>query len=250
MSPALQVNGLTVGYGQRTVLHEISFVVAPGVTFLVGENGAGKTTLFKVVLGAVRPMAGSMAWERGNVTGAAKEDFLRGVGYLPQDFRAPTHLRVGDFLCYVGWLRLLPKAQIEGAAREALDAVGLGSRWGDRLGSLSGGMMRRVGVAQALIHKPFILLLDEPTVGLDPTARVEFRSLLTELGRSTSVLCSTHLLEDVSMVGGRMIALHRGRVAFDGATDELTRLADEARRPGMSSLETAFLSLVEDGSVA
>ena len=247
MTDSLTLTHVTVGYGSRIVLDDVSFSVRPGNTFLVGENGAGKTTLLKVILGALRPMSGEVAVQGAPVTGAARDRLLQGIGYLPQDFAVPEHLRVAEFLRYMAWLRMIPKRDIDAAARGALDAVALSEQWDSRLGTLSGGMLRRVGVAQAILHRPGVLLLDEPTVGLDPAARVEFRRLVAELGRTTAVVCSTHLLEDAAMVGGTLIALHGRGIAFEGATDELLNRSTGRAPAGMSPLESAFLELVHGG---
>lgn len=249
MTRVLRLEQVTAGYGKRTVLRHVSFSLRPGVTFLVGENGAGKSTLLRVLLGEVAPISGVVSFDGVNVVGATRDRLLRTVGYLPQAFTVPRHLRVGDFLRHVGWLRMLPRSRLEPAAREALATVGLADHWQDRLGSLSGGMVRRVGVAQAILHQPGILLLDEPTVGLDPSTRVEFRRLVSDLAASVAVLCSTHLLEDAASVGGSMIALSGGRVAFDGSTAALQDGVGPPS-PGLSALESAFLRLINGGERA
>lgn len=236
------------GYRGRTVLDDVSVELTTGLTFLVGENGAGKTTLFRVLLGLLPPAqgvvtVGGVRFSRDRRTPPAVS---LGVGYLPQQFLAPGHMRLGDFLMYVAWLRCVPRDALQVRARRVLADVGLEEHWSARIGSLSGGMFRRAGVAQALVHEPSILLLDEPTVGLDPTARAEFRGLISALARDEiAVVCSTHLLEDAAVTGGAMIALQQGRVVYSGTTEDLLAEASDAPAPGMTALETAFTRLME-----
>ena len=219
--------------------------MSSGLTFVIGENGAGKTTLIRALLGLVKPMSGSV-WVAGrDQSGPSRGGALRTVGYLPQAFRTPEHVTLGTFLRYMAWLRMVPRAETTSRARAAAAKVGLESQWDARLGSLSGGMLRRAGVAQALVHDPSVVLLDEPTAGLDPTSRIEFRRLVAELASDTAVLLSTHLLEDATVMGGTLVALRDGTVVFTGPTSTLLeRARRDAPRAGMTALESAFVSLL------
>lgn len=237
---------VAVRYGSRQVLDGVDVELRPGVTFLVGQNGVGKTSLLRVLLGSLQPFAGhaevgGVAMSRSN-----RSDLVARIGFLPQSFTAPGHMRVLDFLRYFGWLRGVPRAELGSAAHDALALVGLTERAYDRIGALSGGMLRRVGVAQALVHHPEVVLLDEPTVGLDPTARVAFRQLVERLAVERTVMSSTHLLEDVAITGGTIVALHEGRVAFQGPTSALVERSLAPTPAGMSPLEHAFVCLVSD----
>lgn len=240
---------VTAGYQGRAVLHSLDLAVPAGLTFLVGDNGAGKTTLFRVLLGLVRPTSGTVriAGTTLRRSSRSRRDLAKYVGYLPQDFRVPPHMRVGDFVMYMAWLRGIARADLEDRARDAVSRVDMESHWPHRLGTLSGGMLRRVGVAQAIVAQPILVLLDEPTVGLDPAARVQLRSLVADLASAgeRSVICSTHLLEDAARTGGRLVALHQGHAVFSGPTKDLLDSAEGAVRPGASSLESAFMRLVE-----
>ncbi|MGC5033811.1 ATP-binding cassette domain-containing protein [Micromonospora sp. DT229] len=205
-----------------------------GLTFLVGVNGAGKTTLFRLLLGDLKPHHGQVL-----VPASAGRGRL---GYLPQAFGFPPRLTVAEFVAHFAWLQGVPRRQRPARVREALERVNLADRAGDRMGTLSGGMLRRAGIAQALVHRPELLLLDEPTVGLDPKQRVDLRGLFTDLAAQTTVVVSTHLLEDVAAVGGHAVLLDEGEVRFAGSVADLTEIGDRAEGQG-SPLDRAFLTL-------
>jgi ABC-2 type transport system ATP-binding protein len=229
---SVQVRGLGFSYRTTTVFDAVDLDLTRGTNFVVGVNGAGKTTLFRLILGDLRPARGAIEVIRRG------DD--RGIGYLPQTFGFPPRLTVAEFLTHVAWLHRVPRARRSTSVADALARVGLVDRADDRMGTLSGGMLRRAGIAQALVHQPSLVLLDEPTVGLDPRQRVELRELLGSLARDTTMVISTHLLEDVSVVGGHVVVLHDGRVRFTGTTAEMAARAGAG--PG-SDLDRAFLTL-------
>jgi ABC-2 type transport system ATP-binding protein len=237
---ALLIEAREVGYSYEThrVLNDVSFALDRGLHFLLGVNGAGKTTLIRILLGALRPRTGQIVLvgqpNRNSNNGGQPLDV---IGYLPQRFGAPTHMRVEQFVAYVAWLRGMPRKQIRDSVARALTSVDMQEHARTRLGELSGGMLRRVGVAQAVVHNPGILLLDEPTDGLDPRQRVRIRELLASLSDHMCVLVSTHLLEDIRQTAGNVLILDGGRIVFQG-TD-----ADLQGQTGQSSLEAAFLRL-------
>lgn len=237
MTGSLVLNGLVKSYRDFT-LGPVSTTVKPGVTALLGANGAGKSTLLRLLVGILPPDRGELTWSAASTAGH--------VGYLPQDFRVPKNVRVDDYLRFVAWCR-------SGRGRQwgaedvvgSLHAVGLEGRARDRLGSLSGGMVRRVGIAQALIGRPPVLVLDEPTVGLDPVQRRELRSLMAQLGRTAQVIVSTHLSEDVAAVAANVIVLDDGRLAFDGSVDSLVNRGGGSERTG-DGVERGFLAVVSE----
>lgn len=244
---AISLANVTAGYRRHQVLVDLDLEIQSGLTFVVGENGAGKTTLFRILLGLVQPTSGTVHLVGKELLRTSRPVVSRQIGYMPQSFRTPSHLRLCDFLAYMAALKLVPRREVAARAKTAAHRVGLEDHWRTPLGSLSGGMMRRAGIAQALVSDPTVILLDEPTVGLDPSSRVEFRQLVAELASSTTIVISTHLLEDATVLGGTLVALRRGRIAYTGSTEALI---DRAGRQGSASggteLESAFLSLISD----
>ena len=213
----------------------ISLELGAGVTCLVGANGAGKSTLFRLLTGEQRPSVGRVALGEG-----------ARVGFLPQAPALPGHATVEEFLVHVAWLQGISKrARGESVAR-ALAMVDLADKRATRISSLSGGMQRRLGIAQAVVHDPQVVVLDEPTVGLDPLQRVAVREVLAELGHERVVIVSTHLVEDVRALAARVLVMTSGRIAFDGTVSGLEDQADEDA-PGDSDLERGLAALM--GSV-
>ncbi len=250
-SAHVELADVSFSYGRQPVLVDVSVRIDAGVTFLVGRNGAGKTTLFKLLMGALLPSRGSLSIDGRAVTRKSRSDVLRRIGYLPQDFDYPRQMRLNDFVGYLAWLRGMRSAGIGAAVASALEAVGL-SEVADRpLGTLSGGMVRRAGIAQAIVHGPALLLLDEPASGLDPGHRVELRRLIRELGATIPVICSTHILEDAALLDCELIAVADGQILYQGPTVQLLKPAAGAggELPGpqagsdLSPMEAAFLRL-------
>lgn len=232
MTPLIQARNVAYSYGTHEVLRDVSFKLDPGLHFLLGVNGAGKTTLFRIILGALKAAQGSIAMSGDAAT---TNGVLDRVGYLPQRFGTPGHLRVGDFVAYVAWLRGMRGAQLKSAATDALALVDMRDHTDSRLAQLSGGMLRRVGIAQAIVHRPAVLLLDEPTDGLDPKQRVNVRELLSSLSQHMCLLVSTHLLEDIRETRGEVLILDDGVIAFQGDSEGLMAST------GKQTVEAAFL---------
>ena len=233
------VEDLTVRLGRRTVLDGVDLALGPGVHGLLGPNGAGKTTLMRVLATALPPSSGRVRLlprdpdrpERGELRWVRRR-----LGYLPQSFGFYPRFTAREFVEYLAWLKEVPAERVPLAVDTALRRVGLGERADDRLKHLSGGMVRRVGIAQAIVNDPAVVLLDEPTAGLDPEQRVQFRTLLRELGTEACVLISTHLVEDVASACSRVLLLEDGRVVFTGTPEDL---AAEGRAPGPDGADTS-----------
>jgi ABC-type multidrug transport system ATPase subunit len=233
--------GLGRRYGSRWVFDSLTFSIAGGVVGLLGPNGAGKTTLLETVVTLRRPDAGSIRiLGRNSIDASDRREIRRRIGYLPQSFGYPPQFTAQEFVEYVGWTKGLGGSDLERRARRVLAEVGLAERAGETLRRLSGGMLRRVGIASALVNDPELLVLDEPTAGLDPEQRIAFRSLLRRLGESATVLLSTHLVEDVATTCTDLIVLGAGTIAYQGPPEELAAAGGDG--PGDSPLERGYSS--------
>lgn len=222
-------------HGRDFTLGPVSLAISSGVTCLVGANGAGKSTMFRLAAGVDRPTAGSIELVANN--GRAS------LGYLPQDPVLPRAATCEQFLYYVAWLYRVPSSLRDQAVKDALSSTGLLDKQTTRIGTLSGGMVRRLGIAQALVHEPGLVLLDEPTAGLDPRQRIALRETISGISHGRIVLMATHLVEDVRAVAQRVIVLDCGQVVFDGDVPSLAQNA-APDAPGDTDLERAIASLL------
>lgn len=240
----ISVAGLRVSYGKRVVLDELAIELGVGVHGLLGPNGAGKTTLMRVLATVLRPDRGEV-----RLLGHRTDDRVglrqarRRLGYLPQAFGFYPRFTVREFVEYFAWLREMPAARIPLAVDRAIERVGLLDRADDLMKHLSGGMLRRAGIAQAIVNDPRVLLLDEPTAGLDPEQRVEFRTLLRELGLDAVVLVSTHLVEDVAAACARVSLVDDGRLVFAGRPEELIAAGGDGDS-GDSPIERGYTAVL------
>jgi ABC-2 type transport system ATP-binding protein len=220
---SIRAHGLQVRAGRHMAVDGLDLDIGVGVHGLLGPNGAGKTTLMRALSTVVRPAGGQLEL-LGQQVHNPKAD-LRGVrrqlGYLPQQFGFYPRFTVREFVEYMAWLKEMPRDEIPGAAQRAVERVGLADKADKRMKTLSGGMLRRAGIAQAIVNDPAILLLDEPTVGLDPEQRLGFRDLLRELGTDGCVLVSTHLVEDVAVACTDVVLLNEGRLVWQGTPPQL-----------------------------
>jgi ABC-type multidrug transport system ATPase subunit len=217
----LSIEGVGKRYrGGLWALRGVSLRLEPGIVGLLGPNGAGKSTLMRILATVTRPTEGRVVWDGADL--AAEPDRLRRVlGYLPQDFGVYPNLSAAEFLRYLAAAKGLPAGAAARRIDELLAAVHLAEARGRKLGGFSGGMRQRVGIAQALLNDPSLLIVDEPTVGLDPEERVGFRHLLSELGGERVVILSTHIVSDVEAVADRIVVMEGGRVVADGLPEEL-----------------------------
>ncbi|WP_205647286.1 ATP-binding cassette domain-containing protein [Actinobaculum sp. 313] len=217
------MHGLCQGYGKREVLHDLCFdVPGNGTTGLLGPNGAGKTTLLRTLVTLLKPRAGEL--RSGGVaidSRAAIREFRRKLGYLPQGFSYDEAFSALDFVSYALWMREYPSARIADEARNALARVDLADRASSRMRELSGGMRQRVGIAAAIAGEPSLIVLDEPTAGLDPGQRFELRAVLSDVAARSTIILSTHLIEDLAAIADHLIVLNEGRISYEGTAEML-----------------------------
>ncbi|MCR6487243.1 ABC transporter ATP-binding protein [Amycolatopsis sp. OK19-0408] len=236
----IQAEGLKVRAGRRKMAVDgLDLSLGKGVHGLLGPNGAGKTTLIRALATVLRPASGTLTL----LGGAGQRALRRRIGYLPQNFGYYKRFTVREFVEYMAWLKEMAKADIPGAVQRAVERVGLADRADDRMKTLSGGMVRRVGIAQAIVNDPDILLLDEPTAGLDPAQRVRFRELVQELGHDSCVLISTHLVEDVATACTDVVLFAEGKLVFQGSPDALAA-AGTPEHVGDSPIERGYSALL------
>ncbi|PAZ13203.1 ABC transporter ATP-binding protein [Streptomyces sp. SA15] len=227
MTPTVSASGLSLRYGGTRALDDVSLRLTRGVTGLLGPNGAGKTTLLRVLATAVPADRGAFT-VLGNDPGTARgrQEVRRALGYLPQTPGFHPDFTAFEFVDYVAILKeLTDRTARHREVRRVLEEVDLGDVRGRRMKKLSGGMRQRVALAAALVGDPGFLVLDEPTVGLDPEQRMRFRELIAQAGEGRTVLLSTHQTEDVAMLCHRVLVMAGGRILFDGTPAELTTRA-------------------------
>jgi ABC-2 type transport system ATP-binding protein len=248
----VEITNLTRRFGRNQAVAGVDLQAGPGVFGLLGPNGAGKTSLLRMMATVIPPSSGEMRL-LGRDPGAheSRREIRRRLGYLPQNLGYYPGFTVLEFVEYFALLKDMPAARVPAAVAQAVERVDLGAKAKAKLRTLSGGMLRRVGIAQAIVNAPELLLLDEPTAGLDPEQRVQFRALLRDLGRHATVVVSTHLVEDVGAACTEVALMDAGRVVFHGTPAELAALGTDLDT-GDAPLErgyTAALTRARAGSV-
>ncbi len=217
----LELHGVSFAYGRGPAVNRsLDLALRPGIVGLLGPNGAGKSTLMRMLATLARPCSGRILWRGTDI--ARQPDALRAtLGYLPQDFGVYPALSAREFLAFLAAVKGVPPRATAARVDECLARVGLLDVAERPLASYSGGMRQRVGIAQALLNDPRLLVVDEPTVGLDPAERLRFRHLLTELAGERLVLLSTHIVSDVEASAAALVVLQGGRIVFDGTPQAL-----------------------------
>lgn len=219
----LCVEHLSKQFKDITAVNDVSLQITPGVWGLLGANGAGKTTLMRMIAGIMNPSSGQIRYD-GIPIRELDESYRDVFGYLPQEFGFYPEFTVKDYLEYVAVLKGLSDRDSKRRIGELLEQMTLSHVKNKKINKLSGGMKRRVGIAQALLNEPEILILDEPTSGLDPGERVRFRNLLSEFAHNRIVLISTHIVSDVEYIATQNAVMKGGALIAQGTTDELVKL--------------------------
>ena len=214
----LSVDRITKQYKNKIAVDRISFDLTEGVTGLLGANGAGKTTLMRMMSGILTPTGGEISADGIPVQ---SENYRALLGYLPQDFGYYPEFTAKEFLEYFSALKGIDRKRAKEKTKELLELVGLYDVAGKKIKTFSGGMKQRVGIAQALLNDPKILILDEPTAGLDPKERVRFRTLIEELGKNSIVLLSTHIVSDIEHIADRIIMMKDGALVWQGRQSDV-----------------------------
>ena len=238
----LALDGVSKRFGGITAVDQVSFQVDRGqVVGFLGPNGAGKSTTMRMITQFIEPDTGSIKLDGVPLDDAGREAKRR-LGYLPENNPLYIEMLVSEYLDFVGRLRELPAAERRSAVDEAVAGTGLEPVFHRPIGELSKGFRQRVGLAAAILHRPDLLILDEPTEGLDPNQRVEIRHLIGNLGRERTVLLSTHVLPEVQFTCSRLLIISQGRIVADGPVDQLIARATGASRIGVEAAGNAVAS--------
>lgn len=214
----LIIDRVTKQYKNKIAVDRLSLNLGKGVYGLLGANGAGKTTLIRIICGILKPTSGEVKF---NGIDVSEEKYRDALGYLPQDFGYYPEFTAKNFMYYMASLKGLTKAQAKKKTTELLRIVSLSNVAKKKIKTFSGGMKRRLGIAQALLNNPKILVLDEPTAGLDPKERVHFRNLISELGKNRIVLLSTHIVSDVENIASTILMMKEGRLIHAGSLEDI-----------------------------
>lgn len=220
----LSFDRLTKHYGNKIAVDCVSATLEPGVYGLLGANGAGKTTLMRMLCAILESTSGEVLFDGQDVISMGA-DYRNVLGYLPQDFGYYPNYTAMEFLMYIATLKGIPKKIARQRAKQLLEEVGLSNVANKKVGTFSGGMKQRVGIAQALLNNPDILILDEPTAGLDPKERVRFRNLLSDYAGDKIVILSTHIVSDIEAIADEVLLMKKGRFVLQGTVSELIEKA-------------------------
>ncbi len=221
----IEIVTLTKKFKRKTALDEISITFEEGMYGLLGPNGAGKTTLMRSMLGLYRIQQGDILYDGHSIK--KEDDFMQHVGYLPQKFGLFKELTVYEMMEYLATLKKIPKSDQRQQIETCVEQVNLSETINDKVGSLSGGMIRRLGIAQALMGSPKTIIVDEPTAGLDPEERVRFKNLLATIKKNRTIIISTHIVEDVEALCDHIIIINDGKLAGQGDSASIRTIAKD-----------------------
>lgn len=252
----ISFEGITKRYKGKYALKNFTTELGEGVYGLLGTNGAGKTTLINIFVGTLKSDAGRVLIDGVDVRNMGL-DFLSSIGYLPQFPQFYKNFQVMEFLQYMCALKAIPKSQGERRAKELLEIVNLSGAQNTKIGALSGGMRQRVGIAQAMLNDPAILILDEPTAGLDPQERIRFRNLITKFSHGRTVLLATHIVSDIEFIANEVMLLKGGNLLMQDTPQNLMQsmenkvwsvtVSDETLADKLDSLKISNMLRDHDG---
>lgn len=247
----LNITNLQKTYGRGakalTALKDVSFECPTGITALLGPNGSGKSTFMNIAATLVKPTSGTISYDGVTLNGSNVEHIRSTIGIVPQHINLPKKMSIEKVLQYLGWVHGQSTAETSAKISEVLERLELTDKRHAQVAALSGGQLRRAGFACAMIADPKLLLLDEPTVGLDPEVRMEIRALIKNLGENSTVVISTHLLEDVKQLAPHVVLLKSGEVKYQGSYRAFINKGDTQRiqTPGQDqNVENAYQNLI------
>ena len=217
----LEIRNLTKQYGKKVAVNRLNLSLTKGVYGLLGANGAGKTTLMRLICGIQAPTSGKITLN-GREMEVLGENYRKYLGYLPQQFPYYPDFSAMDYLLYIAALKDLDEKKAKEKSKELLETVGLTKYGRQKIRTFSGGMKQRLGIAQAMLNDPYILVLDEPTAGLDPKERVRFRNLISAFSKERIVILSTHIVSDVEFIAEKIIMMKSGSILHYGRPREIT----------------------------
>lgn len=216
----LKIEGVSKSYRKVLALDQFSCNLSEGIYGLLGANGAGKTTLINLIINAVESDSGQILYNGQDIKKLGN-DYLDIIGYLPQDPIFYKNYSIYEFLKYICCLKDIPRKESENRIKDMLRFVNLLDVANRKIGALSGGMRQRVGIAQAIINNPKILILDEPTAGLDPMERIRFRKLISQIAKNKIVLIATHIVSDIEFMAKEIILMHEGKLMVKGNVSDI-----------------------------
>ncbi len=218
----LQIEHLCKSYKKKEALQDVTFTLKKGVYGLLGENGAGKSTLMRMMVTVDFPTSGKIMYDGTDIF-EMDEKYRNLIGYMPQDYRVYPSFTAREFLEYMGVLKGIPETKLKDRISEVLKFVNLSEVANKKVKTFSGGMKRRVGIAQAIINEPEILILDEPTAGLDPKERIRFSNMISDMGKNKIVLFSTHIVSDIEAIASELVVVKKGKILETGNVDKLVQ---------------------------
>lgn len=219
----IKLLNISKSYKKTKAVHDVSITLTPGITALLGANGSGKTTLMRIITTVLKPDTGSVYYNGSNIVKDG-DDFRAVLGYLPQNFGYYKEFTALDFMLYLAALKGIDGKTALKKSEELLEFTGLSDVKKKKIKAFSGGMVQRLGIAQALLNDPAVLVLDEPTSGLDPKERIRFRKLLEKTGKDKIIIYSTHIVSDIASIADRVLLMNNGEIAEDTTADKIEEL--------------------------